>query len=126
MMPRKKKASEEENVSAKKETSSKRISESEYKEKVVNLAKGGLTSEKIGEALRKEGVHPQEFGKKISKILKDENLYLNPDLKNIEKKLVKISTHYEKNKKDRRAMREMTRIAAKVRKTKQYLKIPTR
>ncbi|HLA22989.1 MAG TPA: hypothetical protein VJZ93_00450 [Candidatus Nanoarchaeia archaeon] len=125
-MPRKKKASEEENVSAKKETSSKRISESEYKEKVVNLAKGGLTSEKIGEALRKEGVHPQEFGKKISKILKDENLYLNPDLKNIEKKLVKISTHYEKNKKDRRAMREMTRIAAKVRKTKQYLKIPTR
>ena len=126
MMPRKKKASEEENVSAKKETSSKRIGESEYKEKVVNLAKGGLTSEKIGEALRKEGVHPQEFGKKISKILKDENLYLNPDLKNIEKKLVKISTHYEKNKKDRRAMREMTRIAAKVRKTKQYLKIPTR
>ena len=125
-MPRKKKASEEENVSAKKETSSKRISESEYKEKVVNLAKGGLTSEKIGEALRKEGVHPQEFGKKISKILKDENLYLNPDLKNIEKKLVKISTHYEKNKKDRRVMREMTRIAAKVRKTKQYLKIPTR
>ena len=125
-MPRKKKASEEENVSAKKETSSKRISESEYKEKVVNLAKGGLTSEKIGEALRKEGVHPQEFGKKISKILKDENLYLNPDLKNSEKKLVKISTHYEKNKKDRRAMREMTRIAAKVRKTKQYLKIPTR
>ena len=125
-MPRKKKASEEENVSAKKETSSKRIGESEYKEKVVNLAKGGLTSEKIGEALRKEGVHPQEFGKKISKILKDENLYLNPDLKNIEKKLVKISTHYEKNKKDRRAMREMTRIAAKVRKTKQYLKIPTR
>ncbi|GAG95687.1 unnamed protein product, partial [marine sediment metagenome] len=60
-------------------------SKKEYEEKVLELANKGLTSEKIGEELRQQGIHPKEYGKKISKILGDK--YINPDIKNIETKL---------------------------------------
>ena len=48
---------------------------------VVDLAKTGLTSEKIGEKLKKQKIHSQEYDKKISKILKENNLFVSPDLK---------------------------------------------
>jgi ribosomal protein S15P/S13E len=101
-----------------------KISEEEFEKKVIELAKSGLTSEKIGENLRKQNIHPKEFNKKISKILKEKNIYQNPDLKNVEKKLEKIKIHYEKNKQDKRAMREKDRVFSQIRKIKKYLKIP--
>ena len=101
----------------------KKISQTEYEKKVIELAKKGTTSEKIGEHLRQQGIHPKGYNKKISKILKEKNLYVNPDLKNIEKKLENIKKHYEKNKKDKRAMRESVRIFAQIRKLKKYFKI---
>jgi len=110
----------------KKKVLEKKISQSEFEKKVLELQKQGLTSERIGEGLRREGIYPKSYGKKISKILKEKKLYENPDLKNTEEKLKKIREHLEKNKKDKRALREGTRIAAKVRKLKQYLKMPTR
>ena len=99
---------------------SKKISQSEFEKKVLELAKKGLTSEKIGEELRQQKIHPKEYDKKISKILKDK--YVNPDLKNIEKKLEKIKKHFDKNKQDKRAMREKDRVFAQLRKVKKYLK----
>ena len=81
-------------------------------------AKKGLTSEKIGESLRKEGIHSKDFNKKISKILGKD--YVNPDLKNISNKLERIKSHFEKNKGDKRAKREKDRIFAKLRRTKKY------
>ena len=101
----------------------KKVTQIEFERKVLELAKKGLTSEKIGEELRKQEIHPKEFEKKISKILKEKEKYTNPDLKNVEKKLEKIKTHYSKNKQDKRAMREKDRVFAQLRKLKEYFKV---
>lgn len=102
----------------------KKMSESDFEKEVVELANKGLTSEKIGESLRKKGIHPKEYKKKISKILKEKNIYISPDLKNIESKLERVKQHYQKNKQDKRAKREKDRIFSHLRKTKKYLKLP--
>lgn len=95
----------------------------EYEKKVIELANKNLTAEKIGEQLRGQGIHPKEYGVKISKILQDKNLYVNPDLKNVEEKLKRISEHSEKNKQDKRAKRERVRFYAELRKLKKYFNI---
>ncbi len=117
-MPKKKTAKK---IEVKKEkVQSKKVSESEFDKKVLELAESGLTSEKIGEALRKEGIHPKEHGKKISQILKQKEKYINPDLKNISEKLEKIKAHFEKNHQDKRAMREKDRVFSQLRILKKY------
>jgi len=102
---------------------SKKLSQAEFEKKILELAKKGLTTEKIGEKLRYQGIHPKEYEKKISKILKEKNVYENPDLKNIETKLERVKKHYEKNKQDKRAMREKDRIFAQLRILKKYFKV---
>ncbi len=103
------------------EESSKKLTKEEYEKKVIELANKGLTSEKIGEELRKHGIHSKEYGKKISKILG--NKYVNPDLKNMGIKLTRIEEHSKKNKQDKKAVRERSRIFSQIRKIKKYLKI---
>jgi len=103
-----------------KEKSEKELTQKYFEKKVLELAGKGLTAEKIGETLRKEEIHPKDFEKKIGKILKENNRYINPDLKNVEEKLEKIKTHYQKNKQDKRAKREKDRVFAQVRKLKKY------
>ncbi len=98
-----------------------KISEKDFEKKVLELAQKGLTAEKIGLELQKQKIHPKDYNKKISKILKENNLYESPDLKNIEVKLNRIGEHFKKNKQDKRAKREKDRIFAHVRKTKKYL-----
>ena len=102
----------------------KKITQKEYEKKILELAKEGLTSEKIGQKLKEQEIHPSEYEGKISKILKD--LYVNPDLKNVETKLEKIKAHYEKNKQDKRAKREKDRIFSQLRKLKKYFGIQIR
>lgn len=102
----------------------KKVSQKEYEKMVLDLAKKGLTSEKIGQKLTEEGIHPKEYEKKISKILGKD--YVNPDLKNVEEKLERIKTHYEKNKQDKRAKREKDRVFSQLRKLKKYFGIETR
>lgn len=114
----------QEKAKKKKKIVSKKIPQEEFEKKVVELAKNNLTAEKIGESLRKEGIHPKDYNKKISKILKENNLYVNPDLKNTEEKLEKIKKHLEKNKQDKRAIREKDRIFAARRKIRKYLNLP--
>jgi len=101
---------------------SKKVSDAEFEKLVVDFAEKRMTSEKIGEALRKQGIHPKEHGKKISKILKQKSKYENPDLKNVEKKLSGILKHMEKNRQDKRAMRDKDRIFSHLRKLKMYFK----
>jgi ribosomal protein S15P/S13E len=98
-----------------------KITQEEYEKKVLELAEKGVTSEKIGETLRKQGIHPKDYDKKISKILGGK--YVSPDLKNLEQKLEKIKKHHEKNSQDKRAMREKDRVFSQLRKLKKYLKI---
>ena len=101
----------------------KRISLVDFEKKVLELAEKGLSSEKIGEELRQQEIHPKEFGKKISKILKEKGKYFSPDLKNVEAKLDRIQKHFEKNKQDKRAKREKDRVFSQLRKIKKYLGI---
>lgn len=96
-----------------------KLTQKEYEQKVLALAKEGLTSEKIGEKLKREGIHTKEFSNKISKILGKE--FISPDLKNIETKLEKVKSHYANNKQDKRAKREKDRIFAQLRKVKKYM-----
>ena len=98
----------------------KKIAQEEFEKKVLELAKKGLTSEKIGEELRKQNIHSNDYKKKISEILGDE--YIIPDIKNVETKLARVKKHSEDNKKDRRARREKERISAQLRRTKKYFK----
>jgi len=104
----------------KKEIKLKNLSQSEFDKKVIELSKKGFTSEKIGEELRKEGIHPKEHNRKISRVLRDNKSYTNPDLKNVEDKLERIKKHHDKNKQDKRAMREKDRVFSQLRKLKAY------
>lgn len=122
-MPRTKKSAEKNNEeSAKKSTEKAKVSEEEFEKEVIELAEQGLTSEKIGETLRRKGIHPKDYSKNISKILKEKNLYVVPDVKNIEKKYEAVAKHAEKNKQDKRAKRDKDRIFAKLRRAKKYYK----
>lgn len=121
-----KKAETETKKVEKKETKAKKATQAEFEKKVLELADSGLTSEKIGETLRKQGIHPKEYNKKISQILKEKDKYTNPDLKNVEAKLERVKAHYTKNKQDKRAKREKDRIFSHLRKLKIYFGIPTR
>lgn len=101
----------------------KKITQKEFEKQVIALAKTGLTAEKIGEKLRKQKIHSKEYDKKISKILKEENLYILPDLKNVEEKFKRLEKHSKKNKQDKRALREKSRILSDLGKIKKYHRI---
>ena len=58
------------NLGKKEKKEEKKITQEEFEKKIIELCKKGLTSEKIGENLRKEGIHPKNYQKKISKVLK--------------------------------------------------------
>ena len=107
----------------KKSKTTRKITKAEFEKRVLELAGQGLTSEKIGEALRKENIHPKEHSQKISRILKEHNIYIAPELKNTKEKLEKIKNHVGKNKQDKKAMRERDRTSARLRKIKKYLNI---
>ena len=106
-------------IEAKKKEENKKLSVQEFDKKVIELAKEGLTAEKIGEKLRKEGIHPKEHGK-ISRILKEKGLYHPPEIKNIKEKLDRVTAHKEKHIQDKRAMREHERIFSLLKRQKKY------
>jgi ribosomal protein S15P/S13E len=114
-MPKKPQKKQEEG-----EKKQEKLSLEEYEKKVIELSEKELSAERIGEELRKQGIHPREYEKKISKILGKK--YTDPELKNRETKLSKIEQHFKKNKQDKRAMRERSRIFSHLRKIKKYLK----
>jgi len=121
-MPKKAEGIEEKKVEEKTEEKAKKAKRKtveEFEKRVIELADSGLTAEKIGEALRKENIHSKEYNKKISKILG--NRYIQPDEKNIQKKLENLEKHSAKNKSDKRAMRDKQRAFAKLRRLKKYL-----
>lgn len=124
-MPNKKpsKTATTENKNEDKTEELEKISEKEFEKQVVALAKTGLTAEKIGEELKKQKIHSKEYPRKISQILKEKNLYVLPDLKNLEEQFEKVEKHSKKNKQDKRALREKSRIFSQIRKIKKYHQI---
>ncbi|MDO8623238.1 MAG: hypothetical protein Q7R52_03240 [archaeon] len=105
-----------------KEEPKKETTKEDYEKLVVEMAKKGITSEKIGIELAKQGIHTKNQGKKISKILKENKLYVNPDLKNVSDKLERVSKHYDKNRQDKRAKREKNRITSQIKNLRNYFK----
>ncbi len=89
--------------------------EEEVKKLVIDLSKEGYPSEKIGLILRdKYGVYVNNFGLKISKILKEEGIWKNSDMKNINDNFEKLSNHLKENKHDYPAKRKLLKKGAKL------------
>jgi ribosomal protein S15P/S13E len=101
-----------------------KFSQKDIEEIVLKLAKQGLTPEKIGLTLRDSyGIPTTKLsGKKISQILKENNLYKDATLINLEKKQQLIKKHLEKNKQDKKTKRALTIITARISKLKKYKK----
>jgi ribosomal protein S15P/S13E len=99
---------------------SKKKSQEEFEKAVLSLAEKGMTSEKIGEALKREGIHSKDYNKKIKDILGSK--YVSADEKNIQEKLAGVEKHLTKNKGDKRAKRDKERVSAKLRRLRKYLK----
>jgi ribosomal protein S15P/S13E len=89
---------------------------------VVDLGKKGNSPAKIGLILKeKYGVGKiKVLGKKIAKILKENNIEYDDDLSFVNKKLNKIEEHYKKNKQDKRAKREVVRFVGLRKKLEKY------
>lgn len=117
-----KKSSSKKSLETKEQSKSTKLSQEQFESSVLEIADKGLTAEKIGEALRRQGIYSKEYNKKISRILKEKKKYVVPEMKNIEAKLEKIKEHYQKNKQDKQAMRNAERVFSKLRKLKQYHK----
>lgn len=86
---------------------------------IIELAKTGLTSEKIGLILKeKHGIKSvkKETGKRISKILKENNIFIDPDIKNLKEKIDNLTKHIEKNKHDYTTKRIFPIKSAKLKK----------
>ncbi len=123
-MPKKSERKVKEKVEKKPKIESKKLSEAEYEKAILALAEKGITSEKIGLELSKQGIHPREHKIKISRVLKKHKVYTQPDIKNVHGKMEKIKAHVGKNKQDKRALRDLVRVTAQLRKTRQYHKVP--
>jgi small subunit ribosomal protein S15 len=98
--------------------------EDEVKAIILKLADKGLTSEKIGLVLRDQYGIPKTklYNLKISKVLKEKEKYIDPDVENLKKKLERIDSHYKNNKQDKRSDRALIITKAKFKKRTDYIK----
>jgi len=94
----------------------------QVKELIIELAKQGLTAEKIGLILRDVHGIPTAriLGKRISHILKEANLYQNPDMTNVKKRIEKLKKHVSAHKHDNTGKRSLMAKEARINKFKRY------
>lgn len=94
-----------------------KISEKEFESKVLELAKQGLTSEKIGLELKKEKLYAKGY-KKIGRILKENSNFKSPDIENLRKRVEKLQAHGKKHSQDKTYSRALSIKSMKLRKLK--------
>ncbi|MCX6711956.1 MAG: 30S ribosomal protein S15 [Candidatus Woesearchaeota archaeon] len=104
-----------------------RYDKKEIEQLIVKLAKSGKKSSDIGIILRDTyGVPDVRFlvGKKINKILQDNNLQpkLPEDLMALIQKQIKVLKHLEKNKQDKPALRGLQLTVSKINRLIKYYK----
>jgi ribosomal protein S15P/S13E len=89
---------------------------------VVEIAKKEKSPAKIGLILKeKHNVNNlKALGKKITKILKENNIEYTTDLDNVNTKIERIEKHSQKNKQDKRANRELVRFIGLRKKIEKY------
>jgi len=101
----------------------KQLSLAEAEKIVLDLAKQGLTSEKIGLILRdKHKTNLKSLKTKISRILKKSDQYKSSDIENLAKKIDKLKKHMEKNKRDYKTRISFMVKSAKLKKLKKSKK----
>ena len=102
-----------------------KYTEEEVKDIIIAIAKKNpeMTSEKIGLMLRDTyGIPKVKIYKlKINKVLKEKNLYKNPDLTNLTKKVAKLEAHLINNRQDKKTKRAENITKAKLKTVKEYL-----
>jgi len=84
---------------------------------ILDLAKQGLTSDKIGLALKEKGIGEHE---KISEILRKNNIFEDADIKNLTIKVERLKKHIAKNIHDYNTHRALFILEAKLNKLKKY------
>jgi len=103
-----------------------KYSESEVKEIILKIVEKnpGITTEKIGLILRDTYGIPKTkiFGFKIGDVLKEKNLYQDPDLKNVGEKVIKLEKHLSKHKGDKKTGKSLIKTKARHKLIKEYLK----
>ena len=93
----------------------------EVKKIIVDLAKEGKSSEKIGLILRdKYGVYAKNFDLKIGDVLRENDLWEDTDIKNVSKKLEDLERHLRENNHDYPAKQELLEKGAKLRNLRKY------
>lgn len=99
-----------------------KYSEDEVRAIITKMANKGMTSEKIGLALRDQYGIPKAkiFNIKIGKVLMENNKQEDPNIINLTNKLNKLMQHYDKNKQDKKAHRSLTITKAKLKKRHEY------
>tara|TARA_Y100000310_G_C20572602_1_gene758809 strand:- start:778 stop:1119 length:342 start_codon:yes stop_codon:yes gene_type:complete len=100
-----------------------RMKAEEIENIVVRLGKKGTSPAKIGLILKeKHNVSKiKHLGKKITHILKENNIEYENDLDMVNKKINRIESHYQENKQDKRAKREIVRYIGLRKKLQKYL-----
>lgn len=96
-----------------------KLTDKEAEKIIIELAKQGTTAEKIGLVLKKEHnikSFKKEYEKRISEVLKENNLYISPDKKNLSDQAEKLKKHLSKNKLDHPTRRILLIQEAKLRK----------
>lgn len=93
-----------------------KLSREKYEEIVVDLAKKGLTNEKIGLIIKKEHkIVPRSY-EKIGKVLKKHNLESKSDTINLKRKIDMLTKHSLVHKQDQTFRRSLSKKSAKLRK----------
>lgn len=114
-MPKKKTAKIKEKVEKKVEIKA----DNEVEGKVIEFAKKGLTPEKIGLELKKQGIFVKKAtGKRINQLLKEKGIEMNPDLLNLTRSVEKLKKHLSVHKHDFKTKRAMLGREANLKKLK--------
>ncbi len=106
------------------QTAVSELSDKKIQDTILELAKQGMTTEKIGLVLKdKYHVNPKRvLGKKIGQIIKEKNLYKDPDINNLNLSLEKLKKHHEKHKHDHKVKIAILIKGAKLNKLMRYMK----
>jgi len=99
-----------------------KTSEKQAEKIIIELAKQGLSTEKIGLILRDQHGIPTTkiYGKKISQILKQNQIEPKSSLANAEENVEKVKQHFEKNKQDKAAKYALIKKTATAIKLRKY------
>lgn len=93
-----------------------KLTEKEIESKVLELGKANVNSERIGLELKKLGTKPSDYKKRISQILRENNIIRHSDLDNLKKSLATLKKHSEIHKQDKTSGRAIAIKTSKIRK----------